>query len=97
MNFKTLAKNALWVGGGIFLGGVVNSQVIQPNLSSLEINDTLKALVGPAVLTGGAFLAQDMLPRKVVYGMIGMAGYSVLGNFMGGLMPENQAPESQTA
>lgn len=94
MNYTTLLKNALWVGGGMFLGGVVNSQIIQPNLQDVEINPTLKALVGPGLVVGGAFLAQDLLPKKVLYGAIGLAGYQTLDKFMGQM---TAAPDQQTA
>lgn len=96
MNYTTLLKSSLWVGGGMFLGSVVNSQVIQPNLQNVEINPTLKALLGPGLVVGGAFLAQDLLPQKVLYGAIGLAGYQTLNQFMG-QMGAPQQNQEQTA
>lgn len=95
MNYTTLMKNALWVGGGMFLGEVVNSQIIKPNLSNVDVNPTLKSLLGPGLVVGGAFLAQDMLPKKVLYGAIGMAGYNVVGGFMGQIGAPQQQQEQQ--
>lgn len=83
MNFTTLAKNALWVGGGMVVAGLANSQIIQPNIASLDLNPTLKAFVAPAVIVGGVFFAQDMLPKKVAYGAIGLAGYQAIQKSMG--------------
>lgn len=83
MNYMTLFKNALYVGGGIFLGGMLNSRLIQPQLNNMEIDPQIKAFLGPAAIVGGAFLAQDILPQKVIYGAIGMAGYSTITKMMG--------------
>lgn len=83
MNFSTLAKNALWVGGGMVVAGLVNSEIVQPNISSLQLNPTIKAFVAPAVIVGGVFFAQDMLPKKFAYGAIGLAGYQAIQKTMG--------------
>jgi len=85
--FTTLATNALYVGGGMVVGSLISSQIVEPNISSLELNSTVKAFVGPAVLVGVTFFAQDMLPKKVAYGMIGLAGYKAIQKTMGDTFP----------
>ena len=91
MKGQTLLKNALWVGGGMFVAGVASSQLIQPNIQSLDLNPTLKSLVAPGAIIAGAYFTQDMLPSKVLYGAIGLAGYNAIQSTMGTLgQPQEQ-------
>lgn len=88
MQFQTLLKRGLAVGGGFLAGKFISDRLIGPLFADQFQNlDPIALDIGMALAMGGlAYFAYDMLPNRVLDGIVGFAGYSLIAPFMAGAM-----------
>jgi len=97
MQYQTLLKRGLAVGGGFLAGKMISDKVISPLVTSQFSDlDPIAVDVGMALGLGAvAYFTYDMVPNRVLDGAVGYAGFSLIAPFLGGMMGGSGDGEGQ--